>query len=142
MTVTLRDVPDVISRYHEPHRYYHNIMHVSFMNTMLMSHDWNVSERHWHLIRIAVDLHDAIYDPRKSNNEARSADLVDTLCPQINEDDRSIIKSLIHYTNPETYTYEIEDEIWDAVQVIRTLDLWYFIHDGGRSISDGLKILK
>lgn len=140
--VTLRDVPDVIHCYHEPHRYYHDIMHVSFMNTMLMSHEWNISEHHWHLIRIAVDLHDAIYDPRKSNNEARSADLVDTLCPQMNEDDKSIIKDLIRYTNPETYTCNVDDSIWEAVQVIRTLDLWYFIHDGGRSISDGIKILK
>lgn len=142
MNVTLLDVPDVIDRYHEPHRYYHDIMHVGFMNTMLMSHPWNISEHHWHLLRIAVDLHDAIYDPRKFNNEERSADLVDKLCPQLTDEDRSIIKDLIHYTNPATYNYEVEESIRESVQVIRTLDLWNFIYDGGRSISDGLKILK
>ena len=142
MTVTLLDVPDVLDRYNEPHRYYHDLMHISSMNTMLMSHKWNISDHQWHLIRIAVDLHDAIYDPRKTDNEQRSAELVDVLCPQLNDNDKSIIKSLIYYTNPLTYTDTIEDNIRDEVQVIRTLDLWYYIYDGERSISGGLKVLK
>jgi len=32
--------------------------------------------------------------------------------------------------------------LWVMVSILRQLDLWNFIHDGGRSIANGLKILK
>lgn len=140
--ISLIDNPNVIARYNECHRYYHNVNHIAYMHTLMMQNHWDVSEDDWHLVYIAVTLHDAIYDPRRIDNEMKSAELVDILCHGLSVNARDIIKQLILYTNPETYHVEIPESIRGMVTMIRTLDLWNFIHDGGRSIAHGLKILK
>lgn len=58
--------------YSEPHRRYHTLQHIEFCLRELGKH-WlhavRLSEVRWALL-----FHDAIYDPRRNDNEARSAD--------------------------------------------------------------------
>jgi predicted metal-dependent HD superfamily phosphohydrolase len=58
--------------YSEPHRRYHTIAHVEHCLGelgRLWAHAVHLSEVRWALL-----FHDAVYDPRRSDNEARSAD--------------------------------------------------------------------
>ena len=63
----------LLTRYREPHRTYHSLEHI----TACLAH----LDRHWHALEhpqtaaLALWYHDAIYDTRRQDNEARSADL-------------------------------------------------------------------
>lgn len=55
--------------YLEPHRYYHNLSHITDM--LLKSRDLNLSFRQVY----AIWYHDVIYNPERTDNEERSASL-------------------------------------------------------------------
>jgi predicted metal-dependent HD superfamily phosphohydrolase len=60
--------------YAEPHRYYHDERHLNDCLRQLDDiHDLN--ERDRRLLHWAILWHDSIYDPHRSDNEERSADL-------------------------------------------------------------------
>lgn len=66
----------VLSRYNEPHRFYHNLNHIIDLlekakNRGCLSHD----------LFLAILFHDIIYDPHRTDNEERSADLFYSLIP-------------------------------------------------------------
>lgn len=63
----------VLARYREPHRRYHNSTHL----TELFGHMAEVAPQFRQLrpTLFAALYHDAIYDPRRKDNEARSAEL-------------------------------------------------------------------
>lgn len=65
--------PSLVFRYSEPHRHYHVLSHILRMLTAFDEH----RERFDHPLEVeyAIFMHDIIYDPRSSDNEARSADL-------------------------------------------------------------------
>jgi predicted metal-dependent HD superfamily phosphohydrolase len=58
--------------YSEPHRRYHTVQHIEFCLRELSRH-WAYAI-HLNEVRWALLFHDAIYDPRRNDNEARSAD--------------------------------------------------------------------
>lgn len=55
---------DLLTRYSEPQRYYHNLAHLEHLFTLLPAQP--------HL-EFAVWFHDAVYDPTRTDNEAQSA---------------------------------------------------------------------
>ncbi|MCH8497833.1 MAG: hypothetical protein LAT63_05120 [Marinobacter sp.] len=63
----------LLTRYQEPHRAYHTLDHI----TACLAH----LDAHWHTLdnpqaaALALWYHDAVYDTRRQDNEARSADL-------------------------------------------------------------------
>lgn len=63
----------LIARYGEPHRHYHTLLHIASVLDTLRAHVGELE--HPHEATLAVWYHDAVYDPGRDDNEARSADL-------------------------------------------------------------------
>jgi pantetheine-phosphate adenylyltransferase len=71
-------VDDIISRWNEPHRYYHNINHLFFILNKI--DNYFILEENEHLYMtdtyknfiVAAFFHDIIYNPKSNNNEDKS----------------------------------------------------------------------
>jgi predicted metal-dependent HD superfamily phosphohydrolase len=67
---------ELVSLYSEPHRHYHNLNHIAeCLHEFDAAH--NIA-RHPVAIELAIWFHDAIYDPRASDNEEKSAELAES----------------------------------------------------------------
>jgi predicted metal-dependent HD superfamily phosphohydrolase len=64
---------DLLARYAEPQRHYHTLQHLEECFTALDL--LRGQARHPGQIELALWYHDAVYDPRRGDNEALSADL-------------------------------------------------------------------
>lgn len=62
---------DLANRYLEPHRHYHDLAHVASVLRFAESAIAEAADPR--AVRLAVWYHDIVYDPRASDNEARSA---------------------------------------------------------------------
>ncbi|MEU8385096.1 metal-dependent phosphohydrolase [Streptosporangium sp. NPDC048865] len=72
---------ELITRYGEPHRRYHTTAHLEAVLThidALADH-----AEHPDLVRLAAWFHDAVYDPRRGDNEERSAGLAERALPEM-----------------------------------------------------------
>lgn len=85
---------NVLDRYNEPHRYYHNSDHIVRMVDQSVEQGI-VSEK----LTLAIAFHDIIYDPKRSDNEERSAELFYSFI-QDNEIAEAIRETKDH--NPKT----------------------------------------
>lgn len=65
--------PDLVARYSEPHRHYHVASHIATCLALFDEVRSAVSDPV--SLELALWFHDAIYQPRASDNEERSADL-------------------------------------------------------------------
>lgn len=99
---------EVVQRYSEPHRRYHGLAHLEQMISLLES-----SSQPSAAVLLAGWFHDAVYDPRASdNNEERSADVMETtlaavpVLPQVIRRARE----LILYTKNHRPTEDIEEQ--------------------------------
>ena len=96
----------LIARYREPHRRYHTLDHIAECLQLL--------DEHRHLVRdprrveLAVWFHDAVYDPTRPDNEARSADVADEALALLGADDatrdevRRLVLLTVHQQPPGT----------------------------------------
>lgn len=120
---------DIRSRYKEPHRFYHTTEHCD-----RMWYDYVLSDAYSRgfkedykddvILQCAINCHDAVYDPRRSDNEERSCDLVDEVVNSeyygLCFEDIHHIKRLIRMTDPKTYDDPCADDL--LVGIIRYLD--------------------
>jgi predicted metal-dependent HD superfamily phosphohydrolase len=68
-------LPELARRYAEPHRVYHGIEHIAALAQLYVDVARGPT---WHApieVALAILFHDAIYEPGRSDNEDRSADL-------------------------------------------------------------------
>ena len=72
-TRLLQDFEEITSRYSEPHRRYHTLRHLDECFAKLA--ELRSLTEHAAEIEVALWFHDAIYNTRSSENEARSAEL-------------------------------------------------------------------
>jgi predicted metal-dependent HD superfamily phosphohydrolase len=74
--------PALEARYAEPHRRYHTRRHIEACLALL--DEWpEIPPRERKLLTWAIWWHDAIYDPRASDNEAKSAELARRELPHL-----------------------------------------------------------
>jgi predicted metal-dependent HD superfamily phosphohydrolase len=64
----------LVAAYSEPHRHYHTLEHLAEMFRVLGRLSASCADPR--AVQLAVWFHDAVYDPRASDNEERSAELV------------------------------------------------------------------
>lgn len=85
----------LIERYSEPHRHYHNIFHINDMlNLSAACHPISPGA-----LNLMIWYHDAIYDPTRSDNEEKSAELaVDNLKDRLETEDVDYIANGILFT--------------------------------------------
>jgi predicted metal-dependent HD superfamily phosphohydrolase len=65
------------TRYAEPHRHYHNLAHIQAVLDVLGFISPSPA------LSLAAWLHDAVYDPKRNDNEEQSADLARALLPPL-----------------------------------------------------------
>jgi predicted metal-dependent HD superfamily phosphohydrolase len=65
---------EIMERWSEPHRAYHGPAHLADLLTQINRHA-ELSTREREILTLAAIFHDIIYNPRRSDNEAQSADL-------------------------------------------------------------------
>jgi len=72
---------ELITRYDEPHRRYHTTAHLE----AVLTHVDALADHAGHpdLVRMAAWFHDAVYDPRRADNEERSARLAERALPEL-----------------------------------------------------------
>jgi predicted metal-dependent HD superfamily phosphohydrolase len=94
-------IEDLKRRHAEPQRAYHNWTHIEELLAQFdaQAHALN----HPFAFRLAILFHDAIYDPRASDNEARSAELLESaMTGTASADDIMCAKDLILATHKHT----------------------------------------
>jgi pantetheine-phosphate adenylyltransferase len=66
---------DLINRWNEPHRFYHNIDHLNYLiyQFEILRDIDDISTEEMHRLVVAAFFHDVIYDPKENDNEEQSA---------------------------------------------------------------------
>jgi predicted metal-dependent HD superfamily phosphohydrolase len=84
---------EIVSRYSEPHRAYHNLRHIEQVLDVvdyLARYAVDIQA-----VRLAAWFHDIVYDPRGQENEAASADLARELLAQVGYMSKGAVASMI-----------------------------------------------
>jgi predicted metal-dependent HD superfamily phosphohydrolase len=73
---TINSFKDVIERYNEKHRFYHDLAHIDMsLNELRKKHLWQFGESYKleegqdHILYVAILLHDVIYNPMQNDKE-------------------------------------------------------------------------
>jgi predicted metal-dependent HD superfamily phosphohydrolase len=70
---------DLVERWSEPHRHYHTLDHLDRMLAIVDAHAGAADDPD--AVRLAIWFHDAVYDPRRTDNEDQSAALAARVLP-------------------------------------------------------------
>ena len=109
---------DIAVRYNETQRAYHSLQHIQQLFSQFEQINHHLNEPH--LIALALYYHDVIYDPRRSDNELKSAEYaIETLRCYLSEDQCQSIYALIMMTaTHQIDTLAYEDKISDAAYLL------------------------
>lgn len=138
-------------KYMEPHRCYHGWFHIKNMLQRLDYIEGKYKEANLEYgyrfdnVRMAVWLHDYVYDPFRTDNEEKSADYIKTFFPEINDYDYKVVYNLILATKVETDKQETKsgDQYLDeCIHEIRHLDLMAFDTDDHLLPENFVKIMR
>lgn len=95
---------EVSYRYSEPGRFYHTSDHVQAVLDTVES--LGSSASNLNAVKLAVWLHDVIYDSKASDNEERSAEFAERLCQNLSISEGRVVASLIL----KTKSHDAEDD--------------------------------
>jgi predicted metal-dependent HD superfamily phosphohydrolase len=124
---------DICRRYAETGRFYHTLNHIGAMLDIVES----LSSLAWNLnaVKLAVWLHDVIYDSRASENEARSAEYAEKLCDTISIQEGHVVASLIL----KTKTHDAGDDPDAQILVDADLAILAASESGYRAYADQIR---
>jgi len=106
---------DVARRFAEAGRYYHTLDHIQ--DVLATVENLGSFAQKLNVVKLAVWLHDVIYDSKASDNEERSAEYAERLCQRLSIPEGVVVVSLIL----KTKTHDAEGDV-DA-QVLLDADL-------------------
>jgi predicted metal-dependent HD superfamily phosphohydrolase len=107
---------DIRQHYAGPGRFYHTLQHVGALLETLDG--FAPFARNLNAVKLAVWLHDVIYDSRASDNEERSAEYAEQLCEKLSIPEGRVVAALIL----KTKTHDAGEDDPDA-QVLLDADL-------------------
>jgi predicted metal-dependent HD superfamily phosphohydrolase len=89
---------DLVERWSEPHRQYHTLEHLELVLSTVDSHADEARDAD--AVRLAAWFHDAVYDPRRTDNEDMSAALAARVLPGLGvpEDRVTSVTRLVRLT--------------------------------------------
>jgi predicted metal-dependent HD superfamily phosphohydrolase len=104
MATRIDVLEELRARYREPHRHYHTLSHVEELLALLDGVRAQVdrpSRLEW-----AIWFHDAVYDPQRHDNEARSAELARSMLPlaSLAREDIEAVAALVTATAGHKWT--------------------------------------
>jgi predicted metal-dependent HD superfamily phosphohydrolase len=82
----LAELDDVVARHREPHRRYHGVRHVTWVVRHVHELAADVPASDLGAVVAAAFYHDAVYDPRASDNEEQSARLAERVLGELGWD--------------------------------------------------------
>ncbi len=96
----LAALDDVVARHREPHRRYHGVRHVTWVVRHVHELAREVTMTDEAAVVAAAFFHDAVYDPRASDNEERSAQLAERVLAELGwpEDRRLAVGAMVRAT--------------------------------------------
>lgn len=71
----IEDLSSLMDRYNEEHRFYHNWKHIEDLLSQLDKRDLSEND----ILLLATIFHDAVYDPKATDNEEKSVELFEEL---------------------------------------------------------------
>ena len=114
-------IADLRRRYAEPGRAYHNWRHIEDLLAQFDSRAGTIE--HPFAFRLAILFHDAVYDPRASDNEARSAALFDaTMAGIASPEDIACGRDLVLATHRHT-TSAVDSRFTADAELFLDMDL-------------------
>jgi predicted metal-dependent HD superfamily phosphohydrolase len=114
-------IDDLRRRYAEPQRAYHNWTHIEELLAQFNANGQALS--HPFAFRLAILFHDAIYDPRASDNETRSAELFEaTMKASASADDMACGRDLILATHKHS-TSDVASRFVADAELFLDMDL-------------------
>ena len=75
---------ELVERWSEPHRHYHTVDHLSFMLSIVDKFSREADDPD--VVRLAAWFHDCIYEPERTDNEIKSAELAATVLGKLRVD--------------------------------------------------------
>lgn len=118
---------DLMARYGEPHRHYHTAQHL-----MDCFERWDRGRSRWAdpgALALALWFHDGIYDPRRSDNEARSGEWMASVAIAAGIDSRRVAWAVRAIAATAHGTVQPED---DGMGLLLDLDLGIVAADRDR----------
>jgi predicted metal-dependent HD superfamily phosphohydrolase len=80
----------LLGRWSEPHRHYHTTEHLADMLSIVDAHEDAAADPR--AVRLAAWFHDAVYDPRETDNEELSARLAEETLPRLGVDPTEVAR--------------------------------------------------
>ena len=113
---------ELIARYNEPHRHYHNIFHINDMLNISMG----CTQNNPGIVKFIIWYHDAIYDPTRKDNEEKSAELaIEQLKDHLSSDDVDYIASGVLLTKHQFSSSLLTNDM----SLVIDADLYILSHD-------------
>lgn len=105
------DANALLSMWNESHRHYHNLNHLtSLFEDIDNEYRNNVSEKEYEKLKLVALFHDIVYDPKRTDNEEKSAEFFMNACVEKENKDILEIRDAILDTKTHTSSNTLSEK--------------------------------